>query len=437
MRPMSSSAPTSRSWPLAWISRDAWLIISARSLRGFAQTSIGIVLAIYLDLLGFSLAQIGLFFSLGIAGSALFSVAIVFFGNAVGRRVLLAGFTVLTGATGIALALTDQFVLLAFIAFVGSFNVGGGGPAGPVQPLERASMAETAPAERRTDMFAIYSMSATGVRAFGALGAALPILFQRFFGLDELPSFKVMFAGYALVSLLAGLLYLLLSPAVEGKVQRRAWTNPFRLPSRRLIFSIAGLFALDSFATRLIMQAIVALWFHTRFGFELQDVAFLFVGSTIMNTISIWVGAKIANRYGLVNAIVLTHVPAVVTVIAIPFMPNAGTAVALWLARAFFSQMDVGTKQSYTMAIVDSDERVAMAGVSNVAQSGLGILSPLVALSLLTPLWIGAPFVATGVLKGFYLLGFYRLFRRVRPPEEQAWADSAAGATASGREVGG
>ena len=214
-------------------------------------------------------------------------------------------------------------------------------------------MAETAPADKRTDMFAIYSMAATGVRAFGALGAALPVLFQSLFDMGELSSFKVMFAGYALTAVLAGVLYLLLSPAVEGKVERRAWTNPFRLPSRRLIFSVAGLFAIDAFATRLIMQAIVALWFVTRFGFELQDVAFLFVGSTIMNTISIWVGAKIANRYGLVNSIVLTHVPAVVTVIAIPFMPTAGWAVALWLTRAFFSQMDVGTKQSYTMAIKD------------------------------------------------------------------------------------
>ena len=432
MRPMLSRF-TSRPLPLAWISRDAWLIMSARSLRGFAQTSIGIVLAIYLDLLGFSLGQIGLFFSLGIAGSALFSVAIVFFGNALGRRQLLAGFTVLTGVTGVALALTDQFVLLAFLAFVGSFNVGGGGPAGPVQPLERASMAETAPAEKRTDMFAIYSMAATGVRSFGALGAALPVLFQSVFGLGELPSYRVMFAGYALAALVAGFLYLLLSPAVEGKVQRRAWTNPFVLPSRRLIFTIAGLFALDAFATRFIMQAIVALWFVTRFGFELEAVAFLFVGSSIMNTISIWVGAKIANRYGLVNSIVLTHVPAVLTVIAIPFMPTAGTAVAMWLTRAFFSQMDVGTKQSYTMAIVESDERVAMAGVTNVAQSSLGIFSPLVALSLLTPLWIGAPFVATGVLKGVYLLGFFRLFRTVRPPEEQERADRAATVPATGR----
>ena len=425
MPPMSFPS-TSRPRPLAWVSRDAWLIISARSLRGFAQTSIGIVIAIYLDLLGFSLAQIGLFFSLGIAGSALFSVAIVFIGNALGRRRMLAGFTVLTGLTGVALALTDQFVLLAFIAFIGSFNVGGGGPAGPVQPLERASMAETAPAEKRTDMFAIYSMAATGVRSFGALGAALPVLFQSVFDLGELPSYRVMFAGYALATLGAGLLYLLLSPAVEGEVRRRAWTNPFRLPSRRLIFSIAGLVSLDAFATRFVMQAIVALWFRARFGFELDAVAYLFFGSSIMNTISIWVGAKVANRYGLVNSIVLTHIPAVVTVIAIPFMPNAGTAVALWLARAFFSQMDIGTKQSYTMAIVDSDERVAMAGVSNVGQSGLGIFSPLVALSLLTPIWIGAPFVATGVLKSVYLVGFYLLFRNVRPPEEQARAEPAA-----------
>ena len=37
--------------------------------------------------------------------------------------------------------------------------------------------------------------------------------------------------------------------------------------------------------------------------------------------------------------------------IAVPFVPDAWMAVALWLLRAFFVQMDAPTSQSYTMAV--------------------------------------------------------------------------------------
>jgi len=410
---------TPSSLPLAWISRDAWLIITARSLRSFAQTSVAILLAVYLNLLGFSLLQTGIFISLGLAGSTFFSFLVVLFGEVIGRRVLMVGFTVLSGVTGVALALTDQYVLLAFTSFVGAFNVIGGGPTGPVQPLERASLAQSVDPSKRTDLFAIFQIAAMVSRALGVLAVSLPLLYQSLFDMSEVDSMKVMFAIYAAASMIAGGIYALLSPSSEAPVRTRGWTNPFTLPSRRLIFSMSALFSLDSFGTRFVIQSFVAFWFVEEFGVDLKGLTGIFFISTMLSATSAWIAAKLANRFGLVNVIVFTHVPAVLAVTAIPFMPNAALAIAVWFVRAFFSQMDGPTKQSYTMAVVGSEERVALAGVSQLGQSGLGAAAPPAAGILWESLWVGAPFVASGVFKTLYLIGFYFMFRNVRPPEEE------------------
>ena len=416
--------PESRPW--AWVSRDAWLIIVARALRTFGQSSLTVLLAIYLkDLLGLSLFQVGLFISAGLAGSAFFASLIVFIGDTLGRRRLLTGFTLLAGLASLALALTDQFLLLALVAFIGSFNAAGAGPMGPAQPLEQATLPGTAPPERRTELFAIYNIVSTGARAVGAAAAGLPLIFQSALDMSELSAFKVMFAGYAVIAALAGALYAMLSPAVEARTEGRRWTNPFRTPSRRIIFSMAGLFSLDSFGTSLVVQSLVALWFYSNFGIDLGSIAFIFVGSHVMAAVSLWLAAKLANRLGLVNTIVFTHIPAVLLVLILPFMPTAALATGAWLARAFFSQMDIPVKQSYTMSVVNANERSAMAGINNVGQSIVRAASPSVATFLWSSVSVAAPFVGSALFKTIYLAGFFLLFRNVLPPEEQRKRDEA------------
>ena len=309
--------------PLAWITRDAWLIIVARSLRSFAQAALGILLAVYLDLLGFGLGQIGLFITLGMTGSAAMSLLVVLFGESLGRRRLMAGFTILTGSTALVLTLTDQYLLLAFVAFVSAFNVADGGPAGPIQPLERAAIADTVEPARRTDLFALYSIVAIAARALGALAAGLPVVFQRAMDMRELGSYQVMFVGYAVIAVVAGLLYARLSPSSEAATKTRRFTNPLSLPSRRIIFLMSGLFALDSFGTRLVLQTLVAFWFLTKFGIDLGEVAIVFFSGNVLTALSITVAAKLANRFGLLNTIVVTHVPAVAILFAIAFVPSA------------------------------------------------------------------------------------------------------------------
>ncbi len=278
---------------LHWINQDGKLIMISRGVCTFAQSTIAVLLVIYLDKLGFSLVQIGAFLSAGVAGSAFFTFIVSLIAERVGRRRLLIAFSLLSAGAGLALVFVDNFLPLMFFAFVGSIT--GRGAMGPVGPLEQASLTDMAPPEKRTDLFAIYRIIAAGGTALGALAVGLPAIFQNTFAISEINAYKVMFAGFAFFLLLGALLYSLLSSAVEAGISDQRWVNPLRLPSRRLIFTLTGLFSLDHFAGSLFMESLAAYWFYTRFGLELEALALVFFVSRLLTAISLWIAAKLAK----------------------------------------------------------------------------------------------------------------------------------------------
>ena len=402
-----------------WLARDAWLIIFARGVRMFGKSYLAILLALYLDLLGFSLAQIGYFLSVGVAGSAFFAFIVGFIAGKFGRRRLFVIFALISAAPGLALFFIDSFLLLLVIAFLGSFTAGGGaGGEGPVQPLELASLPDTAPDQKRTELFAIYGIVARVGTALGALAAGLPVLYGDALGMSTVNSYKVMFVGFALFQVIGAVLYGMLSPAVEGTTAASSWVNPFKLPSRRRIFTLTGLFGVDTFATSLLIQSLVAFWFNTKFGIDLGSLAFIFFFSHLLAASSLWVSAKIATRIGLVNTVVFTQIPANIFLILAAFSPVGWLAVVFWQLRSFLGQMDVPARDSYTMAVVAPEERVSMASVSYVGRSISGSAGPSVASALWSGVAASAPFIGCAVLKSAYDISLFFMFRNIKPPEE-------------------
>ena len=245
--------------------------------------------------------------------------------------------------------------------------------------------------------------------------------------MSELLAYKVMFVSFVVLLLIAALLYGLLSSAVEVRPAERQWVNPLKLPSRRIIFTLTGLFSVDHFAGSLILQSLVAYWFNTRFDLDLGELAFVFFFSQILAATSLWVAAKLANRIGLINTMVFTHIPANLFLIAVAFAPTAWTAVVFWQLRSFLGQMDVPTRTSYIMAVVSPEERVAMAGIHVVGRNIAGIGGPSVAMALWQAVSASAPLLACGVLKIGYDIALYFMFRNLKPPEEvQREIDKAA-----------
>lgn len=403
--------------PLRWVNRDGRLLVAARFFRAFAHGSIGVLLAIYLvDLREVSLVHSGLFLSLGLAGGAFFTFFVGLAGDALGRRRLMVYFSLATAAVGVVLVLTDNVPLLLLTAFLGVFSTGGPG-GDPVLPLESACLSETCPPQRRTDLFAIAGIVRSAGTALGALAAGLPPICQRAFGLSELAAYQVMILGYALFTALAAILYGLLTRSVEvGSASR--WVNPMRLQSSRVIFKLSALFGLDNFASGLVPGTLVSLWFFEHFNIKLGSLAGIFFASHIITAVSLWVAAKLANRIGLVNTMVFTHIPSNLLLIALPFMPYGWLAVIVWQVRAFFQQMDSPTRDSYTMAVVPSEERTAMAVYNNVSRTVASAPSPYIAGAIWSIGLASVPFIACGALRIIYDLTLYVMFRSLKPPEE-------------------
>ena len=400
----------------SWVEWDAGMAIAARATRSFAQSAVAVLIAIYLGLHGFSLVQVGTFLTGGAVGAALAAVVAGMLGDAVGRRRTLVTLSCLMALAGIVLVVSESFPVLLLAAFVGNLSgfVGGGGTA----PLEQAVLAVSVTPQRRTDLFALGSIAGTIAGSLGALAAGVPTLLQRAFGLGELASFRPMFVAYAVLALLTALLYSRLSSRVELSSGEARWTNPFTLPSRRRIFTLAGLFTVDSFGTGLIVQSLVSYWFFTRFGLQPGSLGTLFFVSNVLTAISLWVAARLARRIGLLNTIVFTHIPSSLFLIAVPFVPDAWMAMALWLLRAFFVQMDAPTSQSYTMAVVAPAEQIAMASATTVTRSAGLAAGPSVGTALWTAIGPSAPFLVGGTVKIAYDLTLWWMFRRVKPPEE-------------------
>src|SRR5215471_14851157 len=401
---------------LSWVEWDARMAIAARATRSFAQSAVAVLVAIYLGLHGFSLVQVGAFLTVGAVGAALAAIVAGVLGDAVGRRRTLVTLSGLMALAGLVLVVCERFPVLLLAAFVGNLSgfVGGGGTG----PLEQAILAVSVTPHRRTDLFALSSIVGTVAGALGALASGVPTLLQRALGLGELASFRPCFVAYAVLAGLTALLYSRLSGRVELPSGEARWTNPFTLPSRGRIFALAGLFTIDSFGTGLIVQSLASYWFFTWFGLQPGHLGALFFASNVLTAVSLWVAARLAQRIGLLNTMVFTHIPASVFLIAVPFVPDAWMAIALWLLRAFFAQMDAPTSQSYTMAVVAPAEQTAMASATTVSRSAGLAAGPSVGTALWTTIDASAPFLVGGVVKIAYDLTLWCLFRQVKPPEE-------------------
>lgn len=398
-----------------WINRDGKILVLSLGIRTLAQSSASVILALYLDKLGYNLVQIGAFLSAGLAGSAVLTLIVSMAAERIGRRRLMVFFAALTGIAGLGMVFVDSFIPLMFIAFFG--NVGTGGIS-PAAPLEQASLSDTVIPSKRTDLFAIYRISGLAGATIGALGAGLPALLRNNFTISEIDSFKTMYIGFSIILLIATLLYAFLSPAVEVTKSQQKWSNPFRLPSRRLIFTLTGLFALDSFAGSLFAQSLASYWFYTKFGMTLKDLALVFALSNLLGAISLWVAAKLGNWIGLINTMVFTHIPSSLFLIAAVFSPNSGLVIIFWQLRSFFSMMDQPTRDSYTMSMVQPQERVAMAGINTVGRGITGTIAPLAASALWQAFSATVPIIGCAVLKITYDLSLFFMFRKVKAPQE-------------------
>ncbi|MCC6193920.1 MAG: MFS transporter [Burkholderiales bacterium] len=389
-------------------------LLAARGLRAFGDGFVSLLLPLYLLELGYESVTVGLVASATLLGSGVMTLGVGLVAHRFPYRALLLAAAGLMAATGAGFATVTQLWPLLVIAFVGTLNPSNGDVSVFV-PLEHAVLSRVVEDRRRTAVFARYALVGSLVAAVGALAAGVPALLARWHGLSLLAAMQAMFILYGLLGAGVALAYRGLPPMPAATPARA--TGPLTR-SRRAVFKLAALFALDSFGGGFIVQSLLALWLFQRFELTLGAAGSLFFVTGIVSAISYLVAARVAQRFGLVNTMVFTHLPANVCLVAIALVPDLAWAVALLVVRAFLSQMDVPTRSSYVMAIVPPEERAAAASVTLVPRSLAAAASPFLAGWLLALSPFGWPLVAAGTIKIVYDVLLLATFRHVRPPEE-------------------
>jgi predicted MFS family arabinose efflux permease len=396
------------------LSRDGWLLFATCGVRSLAYGFLSVTLGLYLDAIGLSATAIGWIFTAALAGGAVMTIIITAVADGFGRKTLLIVGALLMALAGWAFAVSDNPILLMLAAIFGTISPSGK-EVGPFLSLEQAILPQATSDQNRTAVFSAYNLVGSFAGALGALAVSLPSLFS----LTAIAGYKFLIWGYVASALFLAGLFTLLSPDVEAAKKTEPTARKVGLEkSRGIVIKLAGLFALDAFAGAFIVQSIVAYWFFLRYQTDLNALGGIFFGTNILAALSFLAAPAIARRIGLLNTMVFTHLPSNLLILLVPMMPNVEWATAVLLLRYSLSQMDVPTRQSYTMAVVDADERAASAGVLSVARNAGAAVAPLFTGAILAVPALGLPFLLAGGIKIVYDLWIFAVFRHVKPPEE-------------------
>jgi MFS family permease len=397
------------------LSRDARLVLAAQAFRafgyGFAAVLLGVVLA-ERRLSGF---EVGLVVTSVVAGTAIASVAVARYADDLGRRRCYIGLYLLLAASGIVFANTAQLWALVGVALLGGLSTEVV-ESGPFTSLELAMLATELSGRERTRGFGIYNAVATAAGALGALAVGLPELARSIW--SDAPGDATWFLVLVPAALAGAAVAASLSAEVEAPPRPAGETRSRLMKSRRAVFRLSGLFALDSFGGGFVVQAFLAYWFSARYHASVATLGFVFFGVALIQTSSFLVAPRLAERFGLLRTMVFTHLPSNVFLVLIAFAPTFAVAVAALFVRTALSQMDVPTRQAYVMALVEPDERTPAAAYTNTARYLTRPLGAVLA-GAAQSIGLGAPLVIAGTIKSVYDVALWCWFSRVTVPDDE------------------
>jgi MFS family permease len=368
---------------LEWLTRDGKLLLTTRAVRSFGYGFLSVILFIYLaDFLNFDDVMVGVVLSATLLGGASFTIFCSLYADRIGRRKMLIFLSFLMASSGVLFYLTENHAVILIAAVIGTLSPTGG-EVGSFLPMEQTILPQTCSEEKRNSAFAAYNMVGTLAAAAGALFSSIIAVFQSGLGLGEAESYRTMFLIYSFLAITAACLYLVMSSGAElAKAQSEVPKKRLSPESRTIVAKLSILFGVDAFAG----------------GFVLA------VG--------------LAKRIGLIRTMVFTHIPSNILLILVPIAPTFVLSMAFFLGRQAISQMDVPTRQSYTVAVVAPEERIIAAGTAGIARNVAQATSPSLSGYAMQFISLSSPFFIGGSLKILYDIAVYFNFRKIRPPEE-------------------
>ena len=399
------------------LKKDIYILFATRILRMFAYGSLSVVLVLYLSKIGLNDYQIGLLITLTLIGDAIISLWITTKADTYSRKKMLMLGAFLMAAGGIAFLFTNNYLVLTVTAIVAVLSPTGK-EIGPFLSIEQSALAQILERKNLTRIIAWYNLAGSFATAFGALSAGWLSEALLHEGISVTGSYKIIIAGYGSIGIILLILFSFLSGYIEAKKIRDIQPVKRTLglhKSKAVVLKLSSLFALDAFAGGFIIQSMIAYWFYLKFDLSIGILGSIFFATNLVAGISALFAARIANRIGLLNTMVFTHLPSNILLILIPLMPNLTLSICMLIVRFSISQMDVPTRQAYTMILVEEDERSAAAGISTISRSiGSSISPTFCGMLLANPLLINFPFFFAGGLKIIYDLWIYISLRKVK-----------------------
>ena len=400
------------------LSPDGLILFATRSLRMFAYGFLSVVLVLYLKAEGIGEEKIGVLLTMTLLGDVAISLWITTAADRIGRKKMLIVGALLMAVTGAVFVVTNNYVFLLLAATIGVLSPSDK-EVGPFLSIEQAALSQTVPDVDRTAVFAWYNLVGSLAAALGALVGGFTSHELLLHSASEAAGYRPLVTAYSLAGVLLALGFTRLSRAAESTRGETpppsTWLGLHR--SRGVVLRLSALFALDAFGGGFILQSIVAYWFHIRFHVDPALLGMIFFVANLFAAASALGAAALAKRFGLINTMVFTHLPSNILLILVPLMPNLPLAISVLLVRFCISQMDVPTRQSYTMEVVHPDERSSASGITTVARSIGAALSPTLAGYMLArPELMSVPFFIAGGVKIIYDLWLYRAFVTHRPP---------------------
>jgi len=390
---------------------DAKLLVATKGIRGFGFGFLSISAVVYLHFIGFNPLSIGIVISLASLGSSLDNVLVSKYADRVGRKRSLLILSVVSSVSSLVLVVSTNFYLISLAFLTGGLSITGSG-LGPLHSVEQASLPDTTSRENRNYLFSFYNVSGSLLTTLGSLFAGAQGIFESFH-LQTIDSLRVFFLLYAASGLLLIALYARLSNKIEApRMDANIQPQPdLHLKQYSTIAKLSALFGMDMFGSGFVGQSILALWFTTRFDVGSQDLAVLFFFSVAIVTISYTLAARFASRLGLVRSMVLTQVPANIFLVLMAFSPSYLEAVAFFLARAPFSQMDVPLRDAYIVSVVEPNQRTSAAALTGISRNTAQTVSPSIAAYMIQVANYSAPLLVAGGVKLVYDLLLYLGFR--------------------------
>ena len=407
------------------VNRDGKVVIAAASTRSLGYGFMSVFLGVYLDLLEFTPLQAGLVFSAIMAGGALSNLVASWRGDAIGRRRMLIGMAALMSLGGFLFPVSEQTALLIAISLI-AMTTSSGGDRTAFLSIDMAILAQSGRARQRTALFSLYNLAGRLTKAIGSAAVGLPALAQWLFGVDAILSYKLMFFGYAAFALCCLAIYWKLSPNAEPPATRRAadsdedTAEPEKMSreSRGIIVRLSLLFTLDSLGGGFMVNAYLSYFFANRFEMDAGTIGVVFLIGSLLNTLSIILATPTAQRIGLILTMAASQGIANSMLMLMALTGTPALAVTFFLIRELINDMDIPTREAYTMAIVPPGARTSAAGLTNLGRTLAQAIAPLFGGYVAAATALGAPILIGSAVKLGYNALLYAMFRTVQTPDE-------------------